>query len=249
MGERRSHSRQGAALRAGRRRRIGLRHQRGRAQFRRQQGHGGIEPGAHGFPGDHRQIVERHGQRRVLGPLVWPAGVGMNGEGDELPPLGQDLQRRPLRTGERHVRPVHQQPLRRAADAQQWRVAQHVASEPFQPVSHVVVEHVDVDADQGAAGQTDGGVRPRRPGLGLDHGGGTVAVACPRRIVAPGAGQEATRLLGARPDRDHRIAVIDQLRAEPGHEVEGDRHQNGTSPARSSTRWRSRPARSRRWSP
>ena len=68
--------------------------------------------------GDQRQPADVDLGQRLLRPFVRAAGVGMHGEGDELLPLAEDLDRRQLEALERRLGAIDEQPLRRPADAQ-----------------------------------------------------------------------------------------------------------------------------------
>lgn len=175
---------------------------------------------------DQRQPADIDVGERLFRPFVRPAGVGMDGKGDELLSLAEDLDRRSLDPLERCCGAVDEQPFRRPADAQRRGLAQHLAREGLDAQRHLGVGDIDIDGGDSPAGNADPGVGPLAPDRDLVIGRGPYAMLGPAGIVAPGAADEPSRLLGARHDRDDGKAVVDQPRPEVGHEA---RHQNGTS--------------------
>ena len=119
------------------------------------------------------------------------------------------------------------------------------AAEPLELERQLGIRDVDVDRDDRPADDADAGVRPGPPDVELVLGGRALGVPGPVGIVRPGAVAEAPGLLRARHDRQDRIAVGDEPRAEALHEALLG-HQNGILSAMPSSRSRSWPASSRR---
>ena len=139
----------------------------------------------------------------------------MNGVGDELLAQAQHLQRMPLDALERLRGAVDQQPLGRPADAQRRRVAEPLARQLLDAVRQLgIIGDVDVDRRDGATDDADAGVGPAAPLREFEIGGGACGVPGPVRIIAPAATTMTAGLLGAGLDRDDRIAVGDQPRAD-----------------------------------
>ena len=102
--------------------------------------------------------------RRATPPAIRKGGpCRVDGERDELLPLAQDLDRRQLEALERRFGAIDEQPLRRPADAHRRGVAQPFARQFLDADRHLAVGDVDVDRDNGAAGDADPGVRPLAP--------------------------------------------------------------------------------------
>jgi len=113
--------------------------------------------------GNRRQIGHRHLKRRAFGPVIGRPGVGMDAKAHELLPRRQHFHAR--HRAVKHVKlgrldlvkgiigAERQQDLRRASDAFGRCRAQHVAGEGGQMRSLAFIEHINVDADQGAAEQ------------------------------------------------------------------------------------------------
>ena len=139
----------------------------------------------------------------------------MNRVGDELLAEAEHLQRMALDALERLHGAVDQQPLGRPPDAQRRRVAEPLARKLLDAMRQLgIVGDIDVDRGDGAADDADAGVGPAAPLRELKLGGGARGVPGPIRIIAPAAAAMAAGLLGAGLDRDDRIAVGDEARAE-----------------------------------
>ena len=168
---------------------------------------------------DHRQITDVEIGQALLGPGIGLAGVGMDRMRDELLPQPQHLDRRAPDAGERLGRPIDQQPFRRAADPERWRFAKPLARQPLDLQRQPGIHDVDVDRDDPPADHADARVRPAAPDLELVLGGRSFGVARPVGIVRPCAVAPAPGLLRARHDRQDRMAVGDEPRAEALHEA------------------------------
>ena len=78
-----------------------------------------------------------------------------------------------------------------------------------------IVGDIDVDRGDGAADDADAGVGPAAPLRELELGGGARGVPGPSRIIAPAAtDDDSPGFLVPGMDRDDRIAVGDEARAE-----------------------------------